>query len=134
MALFFKLDAFSDNTWASIQLMSWTLAEPGVVFICACLPALWPLLALFMPRISTLHNKSGKNTSQYGHIESDQHGVNGLVYSNDDSVPLNAVESIVVAKKLDSAHDTCDVRLNGVGINVTKDFSWEEVQSRNISP
>ncbi|KAK0637483.1 hypothetical protein B0T17DRAFT_480937 [Bombardia bombarda] len=44
MYIFFKLDALSDNTWASIQLHSWTLAEPGAIFICACIPALWPML------------------------------------------------------------------------------------------
>lgn len=44
MYYFFKLNALSDDNWASIQLMSWTCAEPGVIFICACMPSLWPLI------------------------------------------------------------------------------------------
>lgn len=41
---FFELNAFSDDNWASVELMSWTCAEPGVIFICACAPALWPMI------------------------------------------------------------------------------------------
>ncbi|KAK3316402.1 hypothetical protein B0H66DRAFT_604697 [Apodospora peruviana] len=62
MYYFFNMDAFSDKTWASIQLMAWTVAEPGVILICACLPALWPLLQRFMSGIFSLRRKE-----KYGH-------------------------------------------------------------------
>ena len=63
MTIFFNLNAFSDNTWASIQLMSWTIAEPGTILICACMPALWPMFLRYVPglgsRLAGSSNKSG---------------------------------------------------------------------------
>ncbi|KAJ4386323.1 hypothetical protein N0V93_009217 [Gnomoniopsis smithogilvyi] len=41
---FFELNELSDNTWNSVQLMSWACAEAGMIFVCACLPSLWPLI------------------------------------------------------------------------------------------
>lgn len=48
VTLFFEIDAFSDNTWASIELMSWALAEPGIIIICACAPSIWPMVARYI--------------------------------------------------------------------------------------
>ncbi len=42
--IFFQNEAFVDGTWASVNLMTWTLIEPGIYIIAACLPnlrALW---------------------------------------------------------------------------------------------
>lgn len=100
MANFFQLNALSDNTWASIQLMSWTLAEPGVILICACAPALWPLIRRAGGMSAT------KNQSKYG--KSGASGTNGsnsraqaAVWNNrsvtptsgsDDGIPLKDVQ------------------------------------------
>ena len=45
--LFLNTNAFSDPTWASVTLISWTTAEPGIVLIAACLPVLRPLVIKF---------------------------------------------------------------------------------------
>ena len=45
--LFLNTNAFSDPTWASVTLISWTTAEPGIVLIAACLPILRPLIVKF---------------------------------------------------------------------------------------
>lgn len=37
-------DAFtSDQTW-QVDSLIWTIAEPGSILVCACLPVLWPML------------------------------------------------------------------------------------------
>ncbi|TVY93747.1 hypothetical protein LAWI1_G000884 [Lachnellula willkommii] len=46
-SIFFRSDAFSDNTWVSVSLMSWTCVEPGMYLIAACCLTLRPLFAKF---------------------------------------------------------------------------------------
>ena len=41
---FFQNDAITDGTFASVDLMSWTIIEPGIYLLAACLPPLRPLL------------------------------------------------------------------------------------------
>ena len=41
--IFFQNEAFVDGTWKSVDLMTWTLIEPGIYLIAACLPNLRPL-------------------------------------------------------------------------------------------
>ena len=43
-ATFFRNNAISDGTFASVQLMSWTIIEPGIYLMAACLP---PLRSIF---------------------------------------------------------------------------------------
>ncbi|KAL4874882.1 hypothetical protein BJY04DRAFT_224577 [Aspergillus karnatakaensis] len=38
-AVFFDHDAYEDNTWTSVQLLKWTMIEPGVYFLVACMPS-----------------------------------------------------------------------------------------------
>ena len=97
MYYFFQLDALSDKTWASIQLMSWTVAEPGVILICACMPALWPLLRR-LP-FKSLATTTGRSNNTSGRYESKQRTLNNSALSSalrrdkDDFIPLNDVES-----------------------------------------
>ena len=42
-ATFFRNDAMSDGTFSSVELMSWSLIEPGTYLMAACLPSLRPL-------------------------------------------------------------------------------------------
>lgn len=64
MYYFFKLNALSDKTWASIHLMRWTCAEPGVIFICGCMPALWPVLRRLFNLKSTTGQRSDESWTQ----------------------------------------------------------------------
>jgi hypothetical protein len=43
MVEFFTIDLFSDPTFKCIPTMTWTLVEPGVYFMAACMPTLRPL-------------------------------------------------------------------------------------------
>ncbi|MCJ1383911.1 hypothetical protein MMC17_007025 [Xylographa soralifera] len=62
---FFQTDAFVDNTWASVVLVSWSIVEPGMYLIAACAVALRPIFALLTPQwlkallIGTHGRKSG---------------------------------------------------------------------------
>ncbi|TVY75857.1 hypothetical protein LSUE1_G007077, partial [Lachnellula suecica] len=42
--IFFKAEVFTDNTWSSVPLMTWTCVEPGMYLIAACCLTLRPLL------------------------------------------------------------------------------------------
>lgn len=43
MYYMFMLQSTSDQTW-QINNLIWTIAEPGSIFICACMPVLWPMI------------------------------------------------------------------------------------------
>ncbi|KAL4985868.1 hypothetical protein BDW68DRAFT_189315 [Aspergillus falconensis] len=43
-AIFYRHDAFKDNTWTSVQLLKWTDIEPGIYFLAACMPFFRPLV------------------------------------------------------------------------------------------
>ncbi|KAI3317895.1 hypothetical protein HD806DRAFT_355400 [Xylariaceae sp. AK1471] len=87
--IFFRLNALSDNTWASIQLQSWTLAETGVILISACLPALWPLVLRIVSRPSSGTNRT-EDTEARQNRGNELWGRSrqGLMADGDDSIPL----------------------------------------------
>ena len=74
---FFTTDAVTDGTWASVNLMTWTVLEPGVYLIAACLPTYRPLLAYIRNRepLSTLHlgRNPHKHSATYG-----EHGTRAI--------------------------------------------------------
>ncbi|KAI2640772.1 hypothetical protein GGS26DRAFT_599741 [Hypomontagnella submonticulosa] len=139
LSIFFRQNALQDNTWASVQLMSWTLAETGVILICACLPALWPLVLRLVTGVGSLHSKHhSERTNLSDNIELKQRGSvvarNGRDYhafDEDDIIPLNdASGGVIVARGLrsspaSSSHDT--------GIRVTKEFSWKTTEARQTA-
>lgn len=43
-ATFFQNNAITDGTFSSVELMSWTIIEPGIYLMAACLPPLRPLV------------------------------------------------------------------------------------------
>lgn len=45
---FFRNDAITDGTFSSVELMSWTIIEPGIYLMAACLPPLRPLAQRFL--------------------------------------------------------------------------------------
>ena len=40
---FFQTDLFADPTWYGVKILTWTIVEPGIYLIAACLPCLRPL-------------------------------------------------------------------------------------------
>ncbi|KAK2607151.1 hypothetical protein N8I77_005853 [Diaporthe amygdali] len=84
-ALFFQLNAFSDNTWASIDLISWIVAEPGAIFICACMPALWPMIVHYGPSMLKLRSSKVQSDRYVGDIEGMRSGFSGAYSGNQRS-------------------------------------------------
>ncbi|TRX88390.1 hypothetical protein FHL15_010703 [Xylaria flabelliformis] len=66
-ALFIEYNALTDPTFTDVQLLSWTVAEPGIIFISACLPVLRPLIVRFASAAGlTSTNHSGSFELQQG--------------------------------------------------------------------
>ncbi|CAD6582767.1 MAG: hypothetical protein ASARMPREDX12_001032 [Alectoria sarmentosa] len=66
MNFFFRKDVFLDPTWTAVPLQEWSLVEPGVYVIAACLPTLRPLLVQLTPRIwaRVVSTKASKDVSR----------------------------------------------------------------------
>ncbi|MCJ1403834.1 hypothetical protein MMC11_007057 [Xylographa trunciseda] len=66
MRSMFLTEAFIDNTWASVTLVGWSIAEAGLYLIAACLVALRPIFSQLSPAWlrARLYNSSSKRTPQ----------------------------------------------------------------------
>ena len=64
LGTFFRNDASTDGTFASVELMSWTIIEPGIYLVAACLPALRPLIQR-IPTGTPLAHPSTEWTPKY---------------------------------------------------------------------
>lgn len=135
---FFELNALSDNTWASVQLMSWTLAEPGIILICACVPSIWPILRR-LNIVNSMSRKSGyspqKGKSGYGShqtedVESQQRSEifgwkddpRSIHGGNNDTIPLRNVEEFPGGYEV-SGSSSKKIEQHYGGIRVAQDFS-----------
>ncbi|KAI0973639.1 hypothetical protein F4678DRAFT_459120 [Xylaria arbuscula] len=133
LSIFFKLNALSDNTWASIQLQSWTLAETGVILISACLPALWPLILRAITRAGTLRSGLSKGSSAREGLESNKSKGNevwrssrpGFMGTANEFIPLDDVEdrATTVYKVAGAASQNQTANYKN-DINVTTEISW----------
>ncbi|KAF2760796.1 hypothetical protein EJ05DRAFT_243018 [Pseudovirgaria hyperparasitica] len=70
MAAFFHTNAFTDNTWASVELVGWSVAEPGMYLTAACLMCLRPLLIrlgrkLHLTRFMSKHSVSANSATNH---------------------------------------------------------------------
>ena len=80
-AEFFSENAFNDGTWASVNLVIWCCAEPGVYLIAACLLALRPLLNYLLHDrpLSVLairfRSRRTKDYNSFSHDDSRTHGI-----------------------------------------------------------
>ncbi|KAK9422143.1 putative Integral membrane protein [Seiridium unicorne] len=126
VTLFFEVDAFSDNTWVSIQLMSWALAEPGIILICVCIPSIWPLVARYIPGAHPRRGKTSKGTSGSGGVVSEQSGgievwdgqSYGINQGGSNFIRLNDIEDQMAGYELNSS--------DRGAITVTNEFVWRE--------
>ncbi|KAI1293196.1 hypothetical protein F5Y03DRAFT_411326 [Xylaria venustula] len=142
LSIFFKLNALSDNTWASIQLQSWTLAETGVILISACLPALWPLILRAMKHAGTLRSDLSKGSSAREGLESNKSKGNeswrssrpGFMVTTNEFIPLGDVEDRAPSVyKVAGAASQNQTTNHKNGINVTTEISWTINQGADIS-
>ncbi|KAI1166563.1 hypothetical protein F5B18DRAFT_648628 [Nemania serpens] len=132
LSIFFKLNALSDNTWASIQLQSWTLAETGVILISACLPALWPLMLRVITRNGSLRSTYSKGISADGGLES-AHAKGsegwrasrpGFMSNTNEFIPLEDVEDRTSTMYRVEGSGIENPSADHKGINVTTEISW----------
>jgi hypothetical protein len=59
---FFQNDPLVDGTWKSVIFLRWTIIEPGVYLVAACLPCYRPLVRLVLDRVRSVapsHDNSG---------------------------------------------------------------------------
>ncbi|KAJ8106144.1 hypothetical protein ONZ43_g7161 [Nemania bipapillata] len=133
LSIFFKLNALSDNTWASIQLQSWTLAETGVILISACLPALWPLVLRAISRNNSIRSGYSKGISARDGLESSQPKTNevwragrpGFMGTANEFIPLEDVEDRTATMyKVEGSRNESRATDHNKGINVTTEISW----------
>lgn len=139
MYYFFKLNGFSDDTWASVELMSWTCAEPGVILVSACMPALWPLFRQTFNHMSSKYYGTGDKASTYGSLPKRRAGSRpvGAPNSRDDDhfMRLHDLEAdgtqvrshMAVAGNAENSMR----REYGSGVNVKKEFTWSTA-SQNV--
>ncbi|KAI1822703.1 hypothetical protein F4861DRAFT_540750 [Xylaria intraflava] len=125
LAFFFKLNALSDNTWASIQLQSWTLAETGVILISACLPALWPLILRTMTQAGTFRSVFSKGMSTRDGREPNRSNGNDTWRStNNEFIPLEDTEDrATTTYRVTGAPSHIQATGYKDGINVTTEIS-----------
>ena len=67
---FFIHDAISDGTYASVDLLTWTIIEPGIYLVAACLPALRPLLQDIVEKAS-FPTLGSKRVHKYGDVSAE---------------------------------------------------------------
>ncbi|KAJ5101296.1 hypothetical protein NUU61_003518 [Penicillium alfredii] len=63
--IFTRGNAVTDGSWSSTDLMSWSVAEPDIYLISACLPTLRPLLNRIFGRDGST-NQSSRYANGYG--------------------------------------------------------------------
>ena len=64
-AIFFDTEGFIDGTWTSGNLMIWTVTEPGVYHLAACLPTLRSLFLVIFPNGRTTTTNKSYGPSSY---------------------------------------------------------------------
>lgn len=134
---FFKLNELSDNTWNSVQLMSWACAEAGMIFVCACLPSLWPLIRKSFRLKSKPSNNAGAGywepkQSNKGPQVWSEHGTGRALFGGQTHfIPLEdrGVEAYGHSGKLSSQASSTYIypgpRAEETGISVRHDITQE---------
>jgi len=64
--IFSQGNAVTDGTWSSTDLMSWSVAEPDIYLISACLPTLRPILSRIWGRNGSTTNSSHRYGKSFG--------------------------------------------------------------------
>lgn len=70
----FNLHTLSDGTWASAKLAIWSLVEPGVYLIAACLPSFRPVISSLSKYISSnisFKDKKSRGSDETGPFRND---------------------------------------------------------------
>lgn len=77
-------NSFIDATWNAVELIIWTIAEPGIYLIAACLITLRPLLDKYGPKVWPHATKAHSNGTA---------GSSGVIRSKQSSTTQNKMAS-----------------------------------------
>ncbi|KAJ5723302.1 hypothetical protein N7488_001337 [Penicillium malachiteum] len=64
--IFAEGNAVQDGSWSSTDLMAWSVAEPDIYLISACLPTFRPLLTRIFGREGSTANSNSQHANRYG--------------------------------------------------------------------
>jgi hypothetical protein len=137
---FFKGNAVADGTWASVDLMTWTLVEPDVYLIAACLPTYRPLLLDFLSKTNLLRKSGLSATGKSSGLQhsSQNHGSRELEGSkkysagfkklgeSNESINAGEVETADHIRLVNMAKDDLERGLGPNEIRVQNDYYVRE--------
>lgn len=130
--VFFGTAAFGDSTWASVDLIGWSIIETSVYIITGCLPHLKPVISHYTPgwlkraiksTVGSLPTKMGSSKGRsgiksYGHGTSksrstrrdqkSQLGGQSTVSPDDDSIELTSHNTLKGAVSVSSMSNQSD--------------------------
>lgn len=141
------LDGNMDLTWALSDVNVWSTVEPCIGIICACLPALQPLIRLIAKRIpSKQHFGAGRRTatiqrprpfsrhtkSRKSSIHEVWHGqqqdcdssMKPFFRSGEDQMRLNTITTRVEMEQDSKQRDSLEERLDPMAIRVKRVVHW----------
>ncbi|KAJ5659969.1 hypothetical protein N7507_006420 [Penicillium longicatenatum] len=105
--IFSQGSAVKDGSWGSTDLMAWSVAEPDIYLISACLPTLRPILNRLFGRAVSTTNSSSRYAERYGNTGSSavNSKMNGTVA--DSAIYGDEVQlvSVIGKERKDSAED-----------------------------
>jgi hypothetical protein len=119
--IFSQGSAVKDGSWGSTDLMAWSVAEPDIYLISACLPTLRPILNQLFGRAVSTTNSSSRYAERYGNTGGSAFNskMNGTISESaiyGDEVQL---VSVIGKERKDSAEDG----LGQLGIYVQREVN-----------
>lgn len=96
------------NIGVYLDALVWTVVEPSVAVICACLPTLRPVLAYLLPRrfsLTTTNRSKAKSNS--GYPKGSMHSVDPQLFVRlDDSGSMKALNQTTVHAGVSEDHES----------------------------
>lgn len=97
-----------DLTWVYLDALIWTVVEPSVAVICACLPTLRPVLSYLLPRKFSLSSATRTKTkSASGYPKGSTHSVDPQLFARlDDAGSMKALNQTTVQAGVSDDHES----------------------------
>ncbi|KAI0164068.1 hypothetical protein GGR57DRAFT_274022 [Xylariaceae sp. FL1272] len=118
---FYNTNSFSDATFNADELIIWTIAEPGIYLISACLLVLRPLLEKFKTGISTKLGTYAGTTAK-SRATSDSHDLDTFEGNNRMNIALVSTGGHGGFIQLSDTEDDTKTRSSEQHIKVTTDI------------
>ena len=118
---FFENDPLADGTWISVTFFNWTLIEPGVYLIAACLPCYRPLVNYALTG-DARGSSARRSVNRYASS------------SNVKSTSLRTKRTNVSHEVLDSRNDTVGMDMDVLAKHATANAPRESDEQRLVKP